>query len=188
MWLIVGLGNPGHKYELTRHNVGFLCIDAFCNKYDLGDMKLAFHGRFIKAEVLGMEVGLLKPETFMNKSGQSVQAAAQFFKIVPEHIIVIHDDLDLTFGGLRIKKGGGDGGHNGLKDISARLGNGYIRIRLGIGRPPIKGTEADHVLTPFFKSEVPSLEQLLQSGVKAIETLLQSGLERAMQVGQVTKK
>ncbi len=185
MWLIVGLGNPGPKYELTRHNIGFLAIDALCDKYALGDMKSSFHGNFLKGSIEGEPVVLLKPETFMNKSGQSVLPAAQFFKVPLEKIVVIHDDLDLKLGELRIKKGGGNSGHNGLKDISQALGNDYIRVRLGIGRPIHKGSEADFVLNPFLGSEIPSVEKLTQDCALAVKTLLTTGLESAMQLSQV---
>src|SRR5690242_1961689 len=139
MWLIVGLGNPGPKYELTRHNIGFLAADYMLDKLGAEFSKLGFSGKIARLDWQNQPCLFLKPATFMNRSGQAVQEAVSFHKIPLENVIVIHDELDLSLGELRLKKGGGDGGHNGLKDITRLLGPDYLRVRLGIGRPAIKG-------------------------------------------------
>ncbi len=154
MWLLVGLGNPGPKYETTRHNFGFLLIDAFKE-------------RFSDAKVI-----TLKPNTFMNLSGGPVQRAMAFYKIGPEQVLVAHDDIDLALGDVRVKIGGGHGGHNGLRDIIRLIGPDFIRIRLGVGRPKIKGTEADFVLSPFLKDEWPLVEKSLEIALLGIEKII----------------
>ena len=142
MILVVGLGNPGPRYALTRHNAGFLVIDALSlSPLAKGQRVVPFQSRFeaqyAELELAGKRVGLLKPETFMNASGRSVRAAAGALKLDPEAVLVVHDELDLGFGELRLKSGGGDGGHRGVRSISAELGTpSYGRLRVGIGRPP----------------------------------------------------
>ncbi len=180
MWLIVGLGNPGEEYASTRHNAGFMVVDAL-QKHGAGQTSFEnrFHGFCSKALLAKQDVLLLKPQTFMNRSGVSVQAAAAFYKISPEQIIVIHDELDLPLGQLRVKIGGGAGGHNGLKDIIRCLGNNFIRIRIGIGKPVIKGTEADYVLSRYRKEELALLDEQIQSAIKASEAILNKGAEAA---------
>lgn len=185
MWLIVGLGNPGAKYELTRHNIGFLAIDALLDTQGISSCKGAFSGKTARFELSGQPCVALKPETFMNRSGTSVQQAMAFHKIALNQVIVIHDDLDLPLGELRIKLGGGSGGHNGLKDITRLLGESYLRIRLGIGRPSIKGIEADYVLSPFSDNELVLLENLFKKSSQAIKTLVAEGLEMAQRSCQV---
>ncbi len=159
--LIVGLGNVGAKYELTRHNVGFLFVDAFSSVNNFGNFKAKFKGEFSKGIVGSKQVILLKPHTFMNLSGQSVQPAMQFFKIKPEEILVIHDDIDLKFGEVKTKLGGGDAGHNGLKDITCAIGKNYWRMRIGIGRPEF-GEISDFVLQKFSKTELDEIIILLE--------------------------
>ncbi len=186
MWLVVGLGNPGAKYELTRHNAGFLAIDAFVDRLD--NFKGAFSGQTARKEIAGHTVLLLKPETFMNKSGLSVQQAMSFHKIALDKVIVIHDELDLPLGAMRIKKGGGNGGHNGLKDITRLLGGEFLRIRIGIGRPTFKGDEANYVLSPFSDGEIKVLEPVLKKSVEAVELLITAGLEKAQQQSQLNPR
>jgi len=128
---------------------------------------------------------VLKPETFMNRSGSSVQAAMSFHKLALSHLLVIHDELDLPLGEIRIKRGGGNGGHNGLKDISRLLGADFIRVRLGIGRPSIKGIEADYVLNPFSSQELTLVEEVLKKAALAIVTVVKDGLESAQQHCQI---
>jgi PTH1 family peptidyl-tRNA hydrolase len=149
MRLIVGLGNPGPKYLANRHNIGFLMVDALADILSAPSFQKKFNGQFSKLKIGDDEIGLLKPQTFMNLSGDSVQQAMQFFKIQLENVWVIHDDIDLAVGKLRIKKGGGAGGHNGLKDIDARLGADYWRLRIGVGRPDGQRPAADYVLDDF---------------------------------------
>lgn len=174
MWLIVGLGNPGRKYELNRHNIGFLVADALADKYGSGNFLSGYHGNYVKAEIEGEKAIILKPGTFMNLSGKSVQSAATFFKIHPEQIILIHDELDLKFGDIRQKTGGGHAGHNGLRDTSRLLGPNYNRIRFGIGRPEHKGREADYVLQNFAGNELDALESQIETVEKLILDLLKA--------------
>ncbi len=160
--LIVGLGNPGPEYEATRHNVGFWFVDQVAGKLKA---TLAPQGKFFGRAGRSGDLWLLQPTTFMNRSGQSVAALANFYKIGPEEILVVHDDLDLPPGGIRLKQGGGNGGHNGLKDIQARLGTpDFWRLRLGIGHPRSLGLNqqvADFVLHPPRLEEQPAIEQAL---------------------------
>jgi peptidyl-tRNA hydrolase, PTH1 family len=160
--LIVGLGNPGAEYEATRHNVGFWLVDQFADKLKAN---LAPQGKFFGRTARAGELWLLQPTTFMNRSGQSVAALANFYKIAPDEILVVHDDLDLPPGGIRLKQGGGNGGHNGLKDIQARLGTpDFWRLRLGIGHPRelnLAQQVADFVLHPPRKEEMPVIEHAL---------------------------
>ena len=149
MLLVVGLGNPGRKYEGNRHNIGFGVVDALARDVPSADFREKFSGLFARGEAFGSAVGLLKPQTYMNESGRSVQAAQAFLKVQLGEILVVHDELDLPFGEVRLKLAGGHAGHNGLRDISARLGADYARLRVGIGRPPpgFRGEVADYVLS-----------------------------------------
>jgi PTH1 family peptidyl-tRNA hydrolase len=160
--LIVGLGNPGPEYEATRHNVGFWFVDQLADKLKLS---LAPQGKFYGRAGRAGELWLLQPSTYMNRSGQSVAALANFYKISPAEILVIHDELDLPPGGIRLKQGGGNGGHNGLKDIQAKLGTpDFWRLRLGIGHPRTLGLSqqvADFVLHQPRKEELPDIEHAL---------------------------
>lgn len=162
MWLIVGLGNPGPEYANQRHNVGFMAVDALVHDYaSPSPFKPKFQG-LVTTGTLGAEkVVFLKPQTFMNRSGQSVRAAADFYKIPPDRIIVFHDDLDLAFGTVRVKCGGGHGGHNGLRDISAHLGPDYWRVRMGIGHPGDKNRVHAYVLHDFSKDERTAITTLV---------------------------
>jgi len=164
MWLIVGLGNPGKEYEYTRHNIGFLTVDHLIDRTEAHSLSSSsFHGELFKSSNLLF----LKPTTFMNRSGQSLQAVKQFYKIELDNIIVIHDDLDLPFGALRFKKGGGSGGHNGLKSIDEMIGRGYVRVRMGIDKPIYKSQVADYVLSPFNQEEQQNLSQWIESAAIA---------------------
>ena len=140
MFLIVGLGNPGKEYENTRHNVGFMVADTIFKEYGFANFKDKFDGLIAEGKIEGEKVYLLKPHTFMNLSGNSVIKAANFYKILPENIIVIHDDMDLPIGKIKAKIGGGSGGHNGIKSIDAAITPNYNRIRIGIGHA-IGGTK-----------------------------------------------
>jgi PTH1 family peptidyl-tRNA hydrolase len=160
--LIVGLGNPGSEYEQTRHNVGFWFIDQLARELRTS---LTPQSKFYGLAGRAGDLWLLQPTTFMNRSGQAVAALAQFYKIAPAEILVVHDELDLPPGGIRLKQGGGNGGHNGLKDIQARLGTpDFWRLRLGIGHPRTLGLShavVDFVLHPPRKEEQPDIEQAL---------------------------
>ncbi len=183
MWLVVGLGNPGKKYERTRHNIGFLVADSLRSDVGLPDFRDKFSGSFTRGPAFGAELGLLEPQTFMNLSGDSVQPAAAFLKVGLPEIVVVHDELDLPFGTLRIKKGGGHAGHNGLRSLIERLGApDFVRVRMGIGRPPpeFRGDVADYVLTGFSPPEQAELGAFVASGVKAVEAVLRKGTDAAM--------
>ncbi|BCD67539.1 aminoacyl-tRNA hydrolase [Nitratiruptor sp. YY09-18] len=174
MFLIVGLGNPGKKYEKNRHNVGFMVVDILIDRLSPQSIsKQTFKGELFKAG----EILLLKPATYMNLSGESVQAVKNFYKIDLDHTIVIHDDLDLGLGAIRIKKGGGHGGHNGLKSIDAAIGKEYIRIRFGIGRPERKEEVIHYVLSDFSSQELSCIQEPLQKAADAAIELTRKPLE-----------
>jgi PTH1 family peptidyl-tRNA hydrolase len=174
MKLIVGLGNPGKKYELNRHNIGFLILDGIAHdkNEEFKFFKNSLKSLVIQTEIENEKVILLKPQTFMNLSGDSVLEVAHFFKILPEDILVIHDDLDLPFNVIRLKFSGGDGGHNGLKSITKSLGTqNYYRIRVGIGRPENKLIDiSDYVLSDFSKEEEQNLNEITDKAFQAISS------------------
>lgn len=162
MKLIVGLGNPGAKYAGHRHNIGFMCLDRIAADHGFGPWKAKFQGQVIEGRFGSDRVVLLKPETFMNNSGQSVVAAAQFYKLELQDVIVLHDELDLAPGKVRFKQGGGHAGHNGLRSIHAHLGAEYGRVRLGIGHPGHKDRVAGYVLHDFAKADQDWLDDVLR--------------------------
>jgi len=165
--LIVGLGNPGAAYTLTRHNIGFRVIDELRRRHTVHDVsKSSFDGELFK---MGGHF-LLKPTTYMNLSGKSILAVKNFYKI--DEVIVIHDDLDLPFGALRFKTGGGHGGHNGLKSADGAIGSEYVRVRMGIGKPQHKSQVADYVLHPFSPEEEVYLKEWISKTADAVELLL----------------
>jgi len=163
MLLIVGLGNPGAQYARHRHNVGFMAADAIHRRHDFGPWRRRFHGRFAEGELAGVKTLLLKPETFMNDSGRAVGAAAQFYKLEPADIVVIHDEVDLMPGKIRVKTGGGSAGHNGLRSVTGHIGNDYRRLRIGVGHPGAKELVSIHVLHDFAKSDAKWLDPLLDA-------------------------
>lgn len=170
--LIVGLGNPGAAYSQTRHNVGFKVIDELCKRHTVHDVsKSSFFGELFK---MGGHF-LLKPQTFMNLSGKSILAVKNFYKI--DDVIIVHDDLDLPFGALRFKRGGGHGGHNGLKSSDAAITPEYIRVRMGIGKPQHKSQVADYVLHSFSDDEAKVLGEWIQKSADAVEMLLHAALD-----------
>jgi PTH1 family peptidyl-tRNA hydrolase len=184
-FLVVGLGNPGPRYAATRHNAGFMTADLLADRIG-GRFKT--HGfktsgssvDLIEGRLAGASVVLAKPHTFMNESGGPVVNAARFFKIAPEQMIVVHDELDLPFGTLRLKRGGGDGGHNGLKSITSALGSKeYVRVRIGISRPPGRQDPADYVLREFSAAERRDLPVDIDRAADAVELILSAGLEAA---------
>lgn len=173
MTLVVGLGNPDLQYKNNRHNVGFMVIDALLDDHPLAEKitKSNFKGELFKVP----SMLLLKPTTYMNLSGESVRAVDDYFK--PEQIIVIHDDLDLPFGTLRFKIGGGHGGHNGLRSIDAHIGAEYIRVRIGIGKPTHKSDVANYVLSDFSVCQREFLPEILNHVKKSIKALLNGDLK-----------
>lgn len=160
-YLIVGLGNPGAEYEKHRHNVGFMALDAIARALHADKPAKKFHGAVASATLGGRKLILLEPHTYMNNSGRAVQAAAAFYKIPPEHILVLHDELDLPVGKIRIKKAGGANGQNGIRDIDAAIGKEYWRCRIGIGHPGDKARVHGHVLSNFGRDDLAIIEKLL---------------------------
>ncbi len=164
MLLFVGLGNPGAKYAKNRHNIGFMAVDRIAEDHGFGPWRAKFQGAISEGRLGPKKALLLKPETFMNKSGQSVGAAMRFFKLAPEDVVVFHDELDLAPGKLRLKRGGGHAGHNGLRSLHAHIGDTYGRVRMGIGHPGHKDRVSGYVLSDFAKADAAWLEDVL-SGV-----------------------
>lgn len=180
--LIVGLGNPGAQYEATRHNAGFWWVDEFARSSGASFRpESKFHGLVARSTVHGHEVFLLKPQTFMNVSGRAVGAVAQFYKIEPASILVVHDELDLPPGSAKLKLGGGHGGHNGLKDIIAQVGTkDFWRLRIGIGHPGERGEVVNYVLHPPRKEEQVLIETAMQRAQDVAPLVVEGKLEAAM--------
>jgi peptidyl-tRNA hydrolase, PTH1 family len=183
--LIVGLGNPGSRYEASRHNVGFRALDALRGSLGLPDYREKFSGAFTHGEPAGhsSRVALLKPMTFMNLSGSSVQAAMAFLKVDAPSVIVLHDELDLDFGDVRVKVGGGHAGHNGLRSlIECIASSDFVRVRIGVGRPPpeFRGEVADYVLSGFDPVERAELPGVIAQAEDAVQRILSSGPQAAM--------
>ncbi len=179
--LFVGLGNPGTEYEATRHNAGFWWVDALARelKVNLAPDK-AYHGLAARASVQGQTVWLLEPQTFMNLSGKSVAALARFFKIQPQEILVVHDELDVAPGQAKLKFGGSHAGHNGLRDIHAQLGTGdYWRLRLGIGHPGVKSEVVDWVLRKPAPEQRTAIEECVARTLKAVPAMLAGEMDKA---------
>ncbi|QSZ42457.1 aminoacyl-tRNA hydrolase [Sulfurimonas aquatica] len=170
--LIVGLGNPGSDYESTRHNIGFMVIDELSSRFNAIDVtSSSFLGQTFKFK----NHFLLKPQTYMNLSGDSVIKVKNFYKV--ENVVVIHDDLDLPFGSLRFKLGGGHGGHNGLKSIDSKISREYIRIRMGIGKPEHKGEVSSYVLGAFNEDQIKHLDEFISHTCDAVTFLLENSME-----------
>lgn len=180
MRLFVGLGNPGAKYQNNRHNIGFMAVDEIVRRHNFSGWSKKFQGELSEGNFEGQRVLLLKPLTFMNLSGQSVQAAAAFYKITLDDIIVLHDELDLTPSKVRVKKGGGSGGHNGIKSIDGHLGQDYWRVRLGIGHPGNKDMVSPYVLSDFYKEEQPWLNDLMDATARNFGLLVKGDTELFM--------
>ncbi|MEV6059325.1 aminoacyl-tRNA hydrolase [Nocardia asteroides] len=179
--LVVGLGNPGPEYERTRHNVGFLVADVLAER--VGG-RFAVHKKsgadLLQARLDGRQILIAKPRAYMNLSGRPVAALAKFFSVPVDQVIVVHDELDLPFGTIKLKQGGGEGGHNGLRSISQALTTkDYLRTRIGIGRPPGRQDPADYVLKPFAAPERKEVPVIVEQAADAVEMLLKVGLETA---------
>ncbi|AYJ48775.1 aminoacyl-tRNA hydrolase [Rhodococcus sp. P1Y] len=179
--LIVGLGNPGPQYETTRHNVGFMVADALAGRIGA---KFSSHKKsnsdIVQARLAERSVIVAKPRTFMNLSGQPIAALARFFSVEPGCVVVVHDELDLDFGTIRLKLGGGEGGHNGLRSTTQHLSTkDYLRMRVGIGRPPGRMDPASYVLKPFSAAERKDLGVIVEEAADAAELVLRVGLEAA---------
>jgi peptidyl-tRNA hydrolase, PTH1 family len=189
--LIVGLGNPGREYAATRHNVGWMAIDRLASDLGAPEPRKKFHGDCAKASIEGRDCILLEPGTYMNDSGRSVEAAARFYRTEPADMIVVHDEVDLGFGDVRLKQGGGHAGHNGLRSIVQHLGTAdFVRVRVGIGRPPagFSGDMADWVLSQFSASDRAELPDVISRAVGAIRRVAEVGLAQAMKETNTRKK
>lgn len=162
MRLIVGLGNPGPRYADNRHNIGFMAVDEIVRRYSFGPVKAKFQGGIAEGNIGGERAICLCPTTFMNESGRSVQAAMQFYKLAPGDIFVIHDEIDLPLGKVKVKKGGGAGGHNGIRSLDAHIGPEYWRVRLGVGHPGVKALVKNFVLMDFAKEERKLVDEINQ--------------------------
>jgi PTH1 family peptidyl-tRNA hydrolase len=172
-WLVVGLGNPGSEYENNRHNIGFMVADRMARDYEFTPWRKKFQGEIADGNIGSDRILLIKPQTFMNRSGQSVAAAANFYKIPAERIIVLHDELDLPLGKVRVKQGGGAAGHNGLKSIDADFGNpNYYRVRIGIGHPGEKSRVSGYVLSDFDKTETEMSDMIVAAISRHMDALL----------------
>jgi PTH1 family peptidyl-tRNA hydrolase len=181
--IVVGLGNPGPQYAATRHNLGFMVIDRLGERAGGVAFRSKFHGEYAEARLPAGSMTLLKPLTYMNDSGRSVQAALAFFKVPASELLVVHDELDLPFGEVRLKQGGGEAGHRGLKSISQRLGTPeYGRLRLGIGKPKggFQGDGADFVLDGFRPAEKAELGSVVERAADAVELVAKHGFAAAM--------
>jgi peptidyl-tRNA hydrolase, PTH1 family len=175
MYLVAGLGNPGREYESTRHNMGFMAVDSLIRRYASSGEKQKFKGLLSEGKLCDEKALFLKPQTFMNLSGVSVAEAADFYKIPLDKIIVFHDDMDIPFGKIKIKQGGGAAGHNGLRSLDSHLGNNYWRFRMGIGHPDIKEQTADFVLSPLKGADLQQAELLFEKTAELFPLFLQKG-------------
>lgn len=179
MKMIIGLGNPGDKYEKTRHNVGFMLVDMLAVDLKVAVSKSKYQALLGEAQLDGEKIILVKPQTYMNLSGEAVGQLVRWYKLAVEDILVVYDDMDLPFGKLRIRSSGGPGGHNGMKSIIAHLGtNKFNRMRIGIGQPGVG--DVDHVLGRFSKQELAAIEQIINKTIQAIYTFVQQDLNVAM--------
>ena len=180
LWLVVGLGNPGPEYSGNRHNVGYHAVDLLAERMGARFKSHKTRAEIVEGRLAGHRVVLAKPRSYMNESGGPVGALRDFFKVPLERVVVVHDELDLPFGGLRLKLGGGDNGHNGLKAIRRSVGSGdYNRVRIGIGRPPGRMDASAFVLRDFSAAERKELDVFVDRAADAVEALVSEGVERA---------
>ncbi|NYF17414.1 PTH1 family peptidyl-tRNA hydrolase [Microbacterium sp. AK009] len=183
-WLVVGLGNPGPRYERTRHNVGQLVLDELADRRDAPFRAHRAHARVAETWLRpgGAKLILAKPNSFMNVSGGPVSQLARFYRTEPERLVVVHDELDIPFDTVRLKSGGGHGGHNGVRDVAAALGSpAFTRVRVGIGRPPGRQDAADWVLQPFSAGDREAVSMLVSDAADAVEDIIEHGLVAAQQ-------
>jgi len=179
--LVVGLGNPGNAYKRTRHNVGFMVVDQIAEDFSIALVKQKFDTVFGRGVVDGVEVVLAKPMAFMNRSGPQVQKIARYYRILSEDMLVVHDDIDLAFGRIKIKEKGGDGGHKGVRSIIDAFGGGdFVRLRMGVGRPEAGISAADYVLGKFTLQEKKVLHRIITEARDAVGTILCKGAKEGM--------
>jgi PTH1 family peptidyl-tRNA hydrolase len=181
MYLIIGLGNPGSRYRFTRHNIGFMVLEKLTSRWDVDLKQKSFDALWNRGKTAGIDVLLAMPQTYMNLSGNAARQLLAYFKVDVSNLIVIHDDLDLPFGKIRLKSGGGDAGHKGLKSITTCLGSAdFMRIRMGIGKPSDRTLVEDYVLQRFNPDESAMLQQSIESASEAVEEIVISGMQQAM--------
>ena len=179
MFIVAGLGNPGARYARTRHNVGFMLLDRLAERWGACSFGDKFRASTARVDFDGQAILLLKPQTFMNLSGESIQAAASFYKVAVDRIVVVHDEMDLPLGVCRLKSGGGSAGHNGLRSVTQHMSSGFLRLRIGVGRP--QGVPGDRwVLGNFTREEEQILPEILEKAAKGVEGLLREGPEKTM--------
>jgi PTH1 family peptidyl-tRNA hydrolase len=186
MRLLVGLGNPGPRYAGNRHNIGFMAVDAIVRRHSFSGTRERFHGLTAEGTIGGEKVLALAPQTFMNDSGRAVQAAMTFYKLQPADIIVIYDEIDLPLGKVRVKRGGGAGGHNGIRSIDAHIGTDYWRVRMGVDHPGQKEMVKAYVLMDFFKEEHAQVQAMLNAVADAIPLMIAGDDGRFMNKISVT--
>jgi PTH1 family peptidyl-tRNA hydrolase len=180
-WMIAGLGNPGRKYAKTRHNIGFMVVEQLAEKFDIPLNQKKFDTLFGLGEIDTVKVILTEPLAFMNRSGPPILQLAKYYKLTFDHVLVIHDDIDILFGNIKIKAKGGHGGHNGLRSIAGVAGGGeFPRIRIGIGRPDTHIDVTDHVLGKFSKDETDDLDTVLTCAAEAAQSIIYKGLILSM--------
>jgi len=181
MKIIAGLGNPGSEYEKTKHNVGFMFVDALAEKLGVTDWKDKFDAKIGETRIGVEKVLLVKPQTYMNESGQAIGPLMNFYKLDAEDLIVVHDDMDIPAGTIRIRKKGSAGGHNGIKSVLAHVGDEHFaRVRIGIGRPLPGWTVVNHVLAPFVPEDVPKIDEAIKYLVPAVECIVTDDVDKAM--------
>ena len=180
MLLVVGLGNPGPEHAYHRHNIGFMAVDDVVHRHGFSPFRARFQGRLAEGRLAGDKALVLKPMTFMNRSGQAVGEAMRYFKLTPEQVVVVYDELDLAPGKCRVKRGGGSGGHNGIRSIDRHIGPDYWRVRLGIGHPGHKDRVHGYVLHDFAKSDEDWLDPLLEAVADAFPLMAEGEPERFM--------
>ena len=180
MLLVVGLGNPGPEHAYHRHNIGFMAVDDIVHRHGFSPFRARFQGRMSEGRLAGDKAIVLKPSTYMNRSGQAVGEAMRYFKLTPEQVVVVYDELDLAPGKCRVKRGGGAGGHNGIRSIDRHIGPEYWRVRLGIGHPGHKDRVHGYVLHDFAKSDEDWLDPLLEAVADAIPLMAEGEPEKFM--------
>ena len=181
MHLVVGLGNPGRRYASTRHNAGFMAVDTLSGRTGAECSRSQFGALVDRTDVGSNPVVLAKPQSFMNRSGQPVASLRGYYKVEPDHVVVVHDELDLPFGTVKVKLGGGHGGHNGLRDIMKHLsGKDFVRVRIGVSRPPPGWDVANYVLAPWTGDEQAQLDDVMRRAVDAVEIIVSDGAKAAM--------
>ena len=181
MKIIAGLGNPGAEYAKTKHNVGFMLMDALAAHLNAASWREDFHSLVLEVRIGGEKVFLVKPLTYMNNSGEALGPMLSYYKLDTEDLVVVHDDMDIPAGTVRIRKKGGSGGHNGIKSIIAHVGSeNFARVRIGIGRPPAGWSVINHVLAPFSAEDVPRIREAIDYLLPAMECIAQDGTDLAM--------